>query len=702
MYDLRPNLEPGNPDGHTVLRYLVEAKQMPLDVAIERVYQAVSKFAQEYRSDQNKLMAGMVVSGVLGLPIFFPFGVPSLLIAGALAGSVFHWQELGAMRDRLKPEYSVLKGSVLLEQFIKWLATELRERREQAHRSGQFQPDALTPANIIAAYEHTVEAVMNGEHLENNASDPILALFVLKLRQHSNHLPTWVIDAFRQLEQAEVCRANDVARASLYMWGNLEERYRERFNQPPQNPPPQIGHNTRLGAVEVPSQSIQGEGEQSLGKPPTLPPAPETTDRDTGEKDATVVREAFTIVLREDRDFSFRFIHNLARAPLSKIFGAVPGSGKTTMQRMLIKEVATQFPLSQFYITQTKRDPFLGIESIPGVVVFSAPRRDNGEPILDQAERVSKILEYRSSFKACQAKRLFKDKPVILLLCDYSDSLQQCSSEVKAELVKIIQQIRFNGRALNVQVWLDVQVLNQLEALGLVGSDSRSSGIILTLGAERVEEGGDFGVVENAIFGSSETFPSGFKAKLKPHLETFKVRSRETNRTLVVTPFMDANAFLLPDWSALEDEKLPDSVLLQLERNVQQQKTELSSKHQRESFPNSVPPIPDKSNSEPDSSKVTATTDSEADGQRSTEVGDFKVSDELGEPLKSIWLFAKKKKGWVTVKDIYKNELAALKGKNVKQIRQYLGLLADTGYGEIDELDKDKPKSDSAVGFRAY
>ncbi len=408
------------------------------------------------------------------------------------------------------------------------------------------------------------------------------------------------------------------------------------------------------------------------------------------------------VVLREDPGFSQDLIALLARSPLSKIFGAVPGSGKTTMQRALIKEVAIQFPLSQFYITQTKRDPFLGIESIPGVVVFSAPRRDNGEPILDQADRVSKILEYRSSFKASQAKRLFKDKPVILLLCDYSDSLQQCSSEVKTELVKIIQQIRFNGRALNVQVWLDVQVLNQLEALGLTGSDSRSSGIILTLGAERVEEGGDFGVVENAIFGSSETFPSGFKAKLKPHLETFKARSRETNRTLVITPFMDANAFLLPDWSALEDEKLPDSVLLQLERNDQQQKNELSSKHQRESLPNSVPPLPNKSNSDSDSSKVAATTDSEADGQRSTEVGDFKISDELAEPLKSIWLFAKKKKDWVTVKDVYKNELAALKGKNVKQIRQYLGLLADTGYGEIDELDKDKPKSDSAVGFRAY
>jgi hypothetical protein len=81
---------------------------------------------------------------------------------------------------------------------------------------------------------------------------------------------------------------------------------------------------------------------------------------------------------------------------------------------------------------------------------------------------------------------------------------------------------------------------------------------------------------------------------------------------------------------------------------------------------------------------------------------ELRVSDSLGEPLKSIWLFAKKKSDWVTAKDVYNNGMAVLKGKGVKQIRQYFGLLADSGLGEIDEMDGDKPKSDSSVGFRAY
>ncbi|HEY9596329.1 MAG TPA: ATP-binding protein [Cyanophyceae cyanobacterium] len=79
---------------------------------------------------------------------------------------------------------------------------------------------------------------------------------------------------------------------------------------------------------------------------------------------------------------------------------------------------------------------------------------------------------------------------------------------------------------------------------------------------------------------------------------------------------------------------------------------------------------------------------------------ELKVSDSLGEPLKSIWLFAKKKGDWVTAKDVYVNGMAVLKGKGVKQIRQYFGLLADSGFGEVDEMDGEKPKSDSSVGFR--
>jgi hypothetical protein len=70
----------------------------------------------------------------------------------------------------------------------------------------------------------------------------------------------------------------------------------------------------------------------------------------------------------------------------------------------------------------------------------------------------------------------------------------------------------------------------------------------------------------------------------------------------------------------------------------------------------------------------------------------------LAEPLKSIWLFTKEQQNWVTARDIQRKNFAVLKGKSSEQIHQYLGLLADTGYGQIDE----EGKSHSSVAFLAH
>jgi hypothetical protein len=70
----------------------------------------------------------------------------------------------------------------------------------------------------------------------------------------------------------------------------------------------------------------------------------------------------------------------------------------------------------------------------------------------------------------------------------------------------------------------------------------------------------------------------------------------------------------------------------------------------------------------------------------------------LGEPLKTIWLFAKGQQGWITVRDVQRKNFAILKGKSSEQIHRYVGLLSDTGYGKIDE----EGKSHSSVAFLAH
>lgn len=69
----------------------------------------------------------------------------------------------------------------------------------------------------------------------------------------------------------------------------------------------------------------------------------------------------------------------------------------------------------------------------------------------------------------------------------------------------------------------------------------------------------------------------------------------------------------------------------------------------------------------------------------------------LQEPLKTIYLYAKKQNEWITVREVQRKDFPKLRGKTAKNIRQYFGLLADAGLGEIEE----EGRSDSAVSFLA-
>jgi hypothetical protein len=269
MYELtKVDNTPGNADGLSVLRYLIETKQIPLETAIDQVYKVVVRHAQTYRSEQNKLVAGAVLTGLIGFPTLFPLGIGTALIVGSVATGLLGWQQFGTMRDRLGPEYAMLKQSILLQQFIKYVAVELKKRSAQAALTDEpqaFNPEQVTVANLLQAYEQTVFSVAHGEHLDNNASDPILGLYVVNLRSQLNALPSWVMESFRHLEQTEAQRSAHVHAANSYMFGNLSAN-----PVPPPQPqaqlPNQIGSNTKLHAIDVPSTTNKVEGEQSLGK----------------------------------------------------------------------------------------------------------------------------------------------------------------------------------------------------------------------------------------------------------------------------------------------------------------------------------------------------------------------------------------------------------------------------------------------------
>lgn len=76
------------------------------------------------------------------------------------------------------------------------------------------------------------------------------------------------------------------------------------------------------------------------------------------------------------------------------------------------------------------------------------------------------------------------------------------------------------------------------------------------------------------------------------------------------------------------------------------------------------------------------------------ETVNLKVSDTLGEPLKTVWLYAKKRSEFIKASEVQRDN-SILKSVPTVKIRQYFGLLFDMGYGELlGEGDR--------LTFRAY
>jgi hypothetical protein len=550
MQEFRANLEPGNSDGHTVLRYLVEARQMPLEMAIEKVYAAVAKYAADYKGSQSKLMGGMILTGVLGLPIFFPFGITSLLIAGAIGASAYGWQEFGAMRDRLLPEYQALKNSVLLAQFIKWLAEELKERRS-AEAPGSFQPDVLAPAQIIAAYEHTVIAISNGEHLSNNASDPVLALFVLKLRQHTNQVPGWVVEAFQQLESSERQRAADVGKAEQYMWGNLEERYPDRFNKQKT-----IGQNTKLGAVEVPAQVVEGEDEQSLGKPDLLllnevQDEPGVSDSPPTTNNSQPVEQPASKVDLTSEQAGLEILDAIVKSRRSTLLIGDTGAGKSVSQAYILSKLFDLHPDAEVFVLAQKADSFCGLADKGRVILFDPTEPEHALILIGD---IWSIYDRRRRLPEADRPNL---PPVRLILADWLSINQALEELLREEPVKSskyltkLADIIYNGRELNVCLLVDLQSYN-LAAVGLKADrNSRKNFNLIGLGNYSIDELGmvneSYGVLINLIGDRYIVASESERTALNASFNQLQPISKAHQRPIIFSGLSPARLVLLPD-----------------------------------------------------------------------------------------------------------------------------------------------------------
>lgn len=344
------------------------------------------------------------------------------------------------------------------------------------------------------------------------------------------------------------------------------------------------------------------------------------------------------------------------------------GAGKSVTQAYVLTQLFELQPNAEVFVLAQKADSFCGL-AIKGRVTLFDPTEPEQALILIGS--IWKLYDTRRRLPEEERPAL---SPVRLILADWL-SINQALEELKNEesvknskyLTKLADII-YNGRELNVCLLVDLQSYN-LAAVGLKADrNSRKNFNLIGLGNYSVDELGmvneSYGVLTNLIGDRYIVADESERSALNATFKQLQPISKANCRPVIFSGLSPARLALLPDLR-----KYKNSTVSAV---AKQPMTTVDSVTQ----------------SQPEDVTIAPT-------ETTTEL---KVSDSLAEPLKSIWLFTKEQQNWVTARDIQRKNFAVLKGKNSEQIHQYLGLLADTGYGQIDE----EGKSHSSVAFLAH
>lgn len=343
------------------------------------------------------------------------------------------------------------------------------------------------------------------------------------------------------------------------------------------------------------------------------------------------------------------------------------GAGKSVTQAYLLNKLFERHPDADVWALSQKADSFCGLAEKGRVTLFDPT---SPEQALTLITNIWKLYDKRRRLPESDRPGL---SPVRLILADWLSINQALDSLSREEPVKgsgyltKLADIIYNGRELNVCLLVDLQSYN-LAAVGLKADrNSRKNFNLIGLGNYSVDELGmineSYGVLTNLIGDRYIVADESERTALNNTFKNLQPISKAKCRPIIFSGLSPARLALLPDLRQYKSSKI---AAFSQPVIVAEPTTEL----QPEQF-------------------VIASTEPTTD---------LKISNSLGEPLKSIWLFAKKKSNWITVRNIYDQKMKVLEGKKVEQIHQYLGLLADSGMGEIDE----EGKAHSAVGFRAY
>ncbi|NEQ26409.1 MAG: hypothetical protein F6K28_46735, partial [Microcoleus sp. SIO2G3] len=414
----------------------------------------------------------------------------------------------------------------------------------------------------------------------------------------------------------------------------------------------------RRTAIPEPSHPAIEQGE-----PKAIPEAPASLNAPQPAEHKPVNPPHVTLTSGQEGQ---EMLQSLAVSRRSTLLIGDTGSGKSVTQAYILSKLFELHPDAEVFALAQKADSFCGLADLGRVTLFDPTEPEHS---LFLIHSIWILYDHRRRLPESVRPAL---SPVRLILADWlsiNQSLEELKNDESVKASRYLSKLAdiiYNGRELNVCLLVDLQSYN-LAAVGLKADrNSRKNFNLIGLGNYSIDELGmvneSYGVLTNLISDRYIVADESERSALSATFKQLQPISKENCRPLIFSGLSPARLALLPDLRKYK------SRTVALKKPLTAASPAIETQQQEEASA----PAPD--------------------------TNELKVSDSLGEPLKSIFRFCKERANWVTVREIQRKDFAILKGKGSEQIHQYLGLLADRGYGEIDELDK----AHSSVRFRAY